>query len=326
MMLSIQQIVDRNLLACPRCRHTVHYQQGGWRCTAPDCQYATEPFETVSGLPVLIDFARSVVELGRLRASEGTPPSGRRRLAAVIDQMSMLSNTVARDQVQRMRSELCRESADRPLILVVGGGTVGYGLDGMYSDARIDVMAFDIYVSPVAQFVADAHAIPVADGSVDGVVVQAVLEHVLQPQKVADEIERVLRPNGMVYADTPFMQQVHLNAYDFTRFTDSGHRYLFRAFERVDSGAVAGAGTALRWSVDYFVRALTRSRKLGRIAALSLFWLGFMDRFLDRKHSLDGCSSVFFLGRKAGQRLSAVQAIEYYQGGDGRHRAKEGPR
>jgi SAM-dependent methyltransferase len=235
--------------------------------------------------------------------------------------MNMLSNTVARDQLQRIRSELCREKDgnDRPLILVVGGGTVGDGLDDTYSDARIDVMAFDIYVSPFTQFVADAHAIPVTDGSVDGVIVQAVLEHVLEPQKVADEIERVLRPNGMVYADTPFMQQVHLNAYDFTRFTDSGHRYLFRAFERVDSGAVAGAGTALRWSVDYFVRALTRSRMLGRIAALSLFWLGFMDRLLDRKHSLDGCSSVFFVGRKAGQRLSPIEAIEYYQGGDRRH-------
>ena len=48
-----------------------------------------------------------------------------------------------------------------------------------------------------------------ADASVDGVIVQAVLEHVLDPRTVAAEVERVLRPRGMVYAETPLMQQVH---------------------------------------------------------------------------------------------------------------------
>ena len=112
----------------------------------------------------------------------------------------------------------------------------------------------------------------------------------------------MLRSGGIVYADTPFLQQVHEGAYDFTRFTDSGHRYLFRRFERIDSGSVAGAGTALRWSVDYFVRALTRSVSLGRIAALCFFWLSYLDRFLDPKHSVDGASSVFFLGRRPTSR------------------------
>ncbi len=59
---------------------------------------------------------------------------------------------------------------------------------------------------------------------------------------MAAEIHRVLRPGGIVYADTPFLQQVHEGAYDFTRFTDSGHRFLFRRFERIDSGSVAGCG------------------------------------------------------------------------------------
>jgi hypothetical protein len=64
---------------------------------------------------------------------------------------------------------------------------------------------------------------------------------------------------GVVYAEAPFLQQRHYGAYDFARLTDSDDRYLFRSFERIDSGSVASAGTALRWSVDYFVRPLTRS-------------------------------------------------------------------
>ena len=179
----------------------------------------------------------------------------------------------------------------------------------------IDLISFDVYASPATQFVGDGHSIPLADGSVDGVIVQAVLEHVLEPTIVAHEIHRVLRTGGIVYADTPFLQQVHEGAYDFTRFTDSGHRFLFRRFERIDSGTVAGAGTALRWSVDYFVRALTRSVPLGRIVSLCFFWLSYLDRFLDPKHSVDGASSVFFLGRKTAEPITGADIIDYYQGG-----------
>ena len=189
-----------------------------------------------------------------------------------------------------------------PRILVIGGGTVGDGLEALYADERVDLIAFDVYASTNVQLVADGHRIPLADGCVDGVIIQAVLEHVLEPAVVVGEIHRVLRDGGVVYADTPFMQQVHEGPYDFTRFTESGHRYLFRDFEQVESGQVAGAGTSLRWSINYFVRALTRSVTLGRIAGLAFFWLSHVDRFLDPRHSLDGANSVYFLGRKAGRR------------------------
>ncbi len=84
------------------------------------------------------------------------------------------------------------------------------------------IAAFDIYYSANVQFIADAHSILLRDASVDAVVIQAVLEHVLDPQQVVDEIWRVLKPSGLVYAETPFLQHVHEGAYDFTRFTESG--------------------------------------------------------------------------------------------------------
>ena len=128
------------------------------------------------------------------------------------------------------------------------------------------------------------------------------------------QIHRVLRPDGLVYADTPFLQQVHDGPYDFTRFTDSGHRYLFRDFERIDSGTVAGAGTQLAWSIDYFFRALFRSQMAGLGARLVFSWLAHLDRYLDPRYSIDGASSVYFLGRKSPSRLSPQDIIGYYQG------------
>jgi SAM-dependent methyltransferase len=315
-VLALDALVDQDLLICPRCSSPVRPEGGAWHCTGAGCRYADEPFPVVAGVPALVDFEHSVLDAGRLRAVEGASEVQRSRFAGSLRRLLHPANTTAPRNVVRMLELLRVGAAGRkPRVLVVGGGTVGDGLDELYADPTVDVIAFDVYASPVTQFVGDGHAIPLADGSVDGVIVQAVLEHVLEPTVVAGEIHRVLRSGGIVYADTPFLQQVHEGAYDFTRFTDSGHRFLFRRFERIDSGTVAGAGTALRWSVGYFVRALTRSVPLGRIVSLAFFWLSWTDRFLDQKHSVDGASSVFFLGRKTDQPITGADIVDYYQGG-----------
>jgi SAM-dependent methyltransferase len=315
-VLALDAMVAQDLFICPRCASPVRSEDGEWRCAGAFCVYADRPFPVVSGVPALVDFEASVLDADRLRAVEGASAVRRSRFAGPLRRLLHPANTVAPANVARMQELLTSDTPGRnPRILVIGGGTVGDGLEALYDDPAVDLISFDVYASPATQFVGDGHSIPLADGSVDGVVVQAVLEHVLEPTVVAGEIHRVLRSGGIVYADTPFLQQVHEGAYDFTRFTDSGHRFLFRSFERIDSGTVAGAGTALRWSVDYFVRALTRSAPLGRIASLSLFWLSHLDRFLDPKHSVDGASSVFFLGRKTAEPISGADIIDYYQGG-----------
>src|SRR6516164_1869149 len=42
----------------------------------------------------------------------------------------------------------------------IGGGTVGGGLEALYAANGIDLVSFDVHVSPHVQFVADAHQIP----------------------------------------------------------------------------------------------------------------------------------------------------------------------
>ena len=313
-MLELAVLTD--LFICPRCSAPVRHEEGRWTCAGAACPYAHDGFPVVAGVPALVDFEHSVLDAARLRSEEGASEVPRSGLFPLLRRMVHPANTTAPANVARMVDLLRADVPGRnPRVLVIGGGTVGDGLVDLYDDPTVDLISFDVYASPSTQFVGDGHAIALADGSVDGVIVQAVLEHVLEPTVVAAEIRRVLRVGGIVYADTPFLQQVHEGAYDFTRFTDSGHRYLFRAFERIDSGTVAGAGTALRWSVDHFVRALTRSVPLGRIVALLFFWLSWTDRFLDPKHSVDAASSVFFLGRKTEREIDGAAIVEYYQGG-----------
>jgi SAM-dependent methyltransferase len=204
--------------------------------------------------------------------------------------------------------------------LIVGGGDVGVGADRLLARSDLDVIETDVYFGPRTKLICDGHDLPFADGSFDGVVCQAVLEHVADPNRVASEIARVLAPQGVVYSEVPFMQQVHEGAYDFTRFTHVGHRLLFRHFDELHSGIVGGPGMALGWSVRYFAMAPfsrpTRLRKLaGVLAGALVSWLKYLDAPLSRRPgALDGASGTFFLGRKRETPLSVGECVAAYRG------------
>jgi hypothetical protein len=110
------------------------------------------------------------------------------------------------------------------------------------------------------------------------------------------------------------MQHVHEGAYDFTRFTESGHRYLFRRFEMMRSGASGGPGIQFLWSIDYLVRSLFRSRAAGKMAKLVFFWVQYLDALVPPDYAIDAASGVFFLGRKAQTTVRPSSMVGYYQG------------
>jgi SAM-dependent methyltransferase len=323
-LASLDSVV--RLLACPRCRSQLVEDSRGFRCTDLSCLYAaTNSFPIIGGWPVVVDFERSVfmhqVVDERSTPLEGTQVStalhrsGIQRVPRLLRGVWKPLNRIAERNVSRLLDML---PGRRSRVLVVGGGTIGNGLDRLYACGDdTEVIGIDLYGSDVTQLVADAHAIPLQTGSVDAVIVQAVLEHVLGPMEVVREIHRVLADDGLVYAETPFMQQVHAGAYDFTRFTVSGHRYLFRWFDEIDSGPTAGPGTVLLWSLDHLVRGLTRSQTAGRLVRALLFWLRFLDRYVDNAYALDAASAVFFLGRRSDTDLTPSEIVHYYPGAQG---------
>ncbi|MHB8696107.1 MAG: methyltransferase domain-containing protein, partial [Solirubrobacteraceae bacterium] len=58
---------------------------------------------------------------------------------------------------------------------------------------------------PNVEVVADAHRLPYADGSVDAIHCEAVLEHLVDPRLAVTEMFRVCRPGAAVYAAPPVM-------------------------------------------------------------------------------------------------------------------------
>lgn len=192
-------------------------------------------------------------------------------------------------------------------------------MEGLASEPRIQLVDTDVSFGPRTQLICDGHDLPFESNSFDGVVVQAVLQYVLEPARCIREVERVLKPRGLVYAESAFMQQVVHGRYDFTRFTHLGLRRLFRRFEEVDSGAVCGPGMALAWSCQFFLLSLATARWARRImytfARLTLFWLKYFDAALiDRPGTYDAASGFFFMGKKSNKVLSDRELIALYRG------------
>ena len=283
-------------LRCPRCSSSLRDLGIHPSCSDATCEYSDSGFPLIDTQPVLIDFATSIFDRETYDGGNGSVLQRDvtcRSVGSRLHQFTLGRNPIAAANCAKF-IELLKEGSERPVVLVIGGGTIGLGADKLYSDNSIELVGIDVYASPHTALVADAHKLPFEDGVFDGVWVQAVLEHVLEPATIAAEIHRVLRRGGLVYAETPFMQQVHERAYDFSRFTQSGHRWLFKRFSEISAGPIGGAGVALVWSIRYFCRALGAGDKLSLLISLPFFWIRFLDAFARGRAVADAASGFSF--------------------------------
>lgn len=311
----------QELLRCPICKARLDKIDGQLVCADPECR---TPFPIIDGIPVLLNESSSVFSIKALRRQsrimnvllQQSKPNKTRKLSRLTP--SIGRNMKAKQNYDRF-AELLLSQSIAPRVLVIGGRIAGQGMESLLRYPSIELVQSDVSFGPRAMLICDAHDIPFADGSFDGAIAQAVLEHVADPYRCVDELHRVLRKRGLVYAETAFMQQVHGGRYDFTRFTHLGHRRLFRRFEEIDSGAVCGPGMALAWSYKYFLLSFTRSRSLrafiSAFVSLTSFFLKYFDYYLiGEPGALDAASAYYFLGQRSSHVLSDKELTKLYKG------------
>jgi SAM-dependent methyltransferase len=308
-------------LRCPSCHANIAADAG----ESLVCAGCGTKYPVVGGVPVLINEANSVFtteEVIRAGPYAFDPASAKTGIVQRIRDSipSSSANYVGTRLVNDLHALLTNEHA-RPRILIIGGGVIGRGIQAMVDDPSVELVESDIFIGPRTGVLFDSHDVPFEDESFDAVISQAVLEHVLDPFRCDDEFYRVLRPDGIVYASTSFMQQVHGGRHDFMRFSLSGHRYLFRRFVELDSGVAVGPGSALAWSWKYFLGSFARTVKQRQLANLLGRLTGFYWKYFDkvlhtRPAAADAASSVYFLGRKApeGWMLSPREILNSYVG------------
>lgn len=92
-------------------------------------------------------------------------------------------------------------------------------------------VSVDIDPESNADIIADAHNLPIEDGSENFVLCTEMLEHMYDPKKAVSEMYRVLKPGGKVVLTTRFMYGIHEAPYDYFRYTKYGLTELFKDFE-----------------------------------------------------------------------------------------------
>jgi uncharacterized protein YbaR (Trm112 family) len=302
-------------LACPRCKATL---ETGDRLRCPDCRV---DYPTVAGIPVLINDENSLFRVADFVAGRDSTYKTSTSISIRIGKRlvpSLNLSVKSKRNFSELVSRLERRGQNQRL-LIVGGAVEGEGLNVDDLPQSITPVETDVAFGDRTAIICDAHDLPFRIGTFDGVIVQAVLEHVVDPVRCVSEIHRVLKADGLVYAETPFIAQVHLGKYDFQRFSHLAHRRLFRNFAEIESGATCGPGMALAWSYAYFLQSFFTSQTMRRIAfaaaSWSGFWLKYFDYLLiDKPGTFDAALSYYFLGTASSDQLDDRELIKGYRG------------
>jgi SAM-dependent methyltransferase len=307
-------------LRCAACKGRLTLEKSLLRCVAPGCAMT---FPVVSRVPVMIaDGAGAFTRDDFLSRRDTTFDSARPRWKRWVDaRLPALGENSRAGPNYRLLARLLLERSRAPDVLVIGGSILGNGMEELVAHPNIRLVETDVAFGPRTQIICDAHELPFAPETFDGVVIQAVLQYVADPPRCVAEIERTLRPGGLVYAETAFMQQVVHGGHDFTRFTHLGLRRLFRRFAEIRSGPVGGPGMALAWAAHFFLLSFARGKTarslLHVLARLTLFGLKHFDKLLaDRPGTYDAASGFYFLGTKSSQTLSDRELVARYQGAE----------
>jgi SAM-dependent methyltransferase len=142
-------------------------------------------------------------------------------------------------------------------------GNQGLGLNVGAGPTRLHsrLINLDLVAGPTVDVRASAERLPFADEVFDLVVSQEVLEHVRDPFRAMKEMRRVLKKDGILYCQVPFIIGYHPGPTDFWRFTREGIRQLVEQanFECLEITMAVGAGTGFyRIAVEFVAVLVSR--------------------------------------------------------------------
>ena len=314
-MVASKKTVPWDIVRCPSCREGVERQNDLYVCRNPACN---KTYPEVDGIPILINEESSVFSFEDFEANKTTFFKKRGQLVEWLNQnLPSISHNLAANENYEKLSSLVLQGKTSARILVIGGGVTGQGFELLANNPALDLVETDVSFGKRVVMICDAHDLPFADGSFDVVISQAVLEHVVDPFRCVSEFYRVLRDDGLIYAETPFMQQVHGGRYDFMRFTYRGHRRLFRNFSEIQAGSTGGPGMALAWSWQYFLRSLAGTSRaqmfltmLGRLTSFYMKYFDYLSKYSPAAY--DASSGFYFMGRKSKAVLSDRDLVRFY--------------
>ena len=267
----------QSVTVCPACGSKPEWSETEARC--PACG---QTYGIVNGVPELVP--RGGLPVGAERWHPGAlrlAPTRVRRAANWYRDHLQPESTYRSPGRKRLIPDFVASFSPEALVLNVGSGDTDFGPH---------VVNMDIGRFENVDVVGVAEHLPFGDASCDGVVLQAVLEHVEDAEAVLAESARVLKPGGSILIEVPFMQGYHAAPNDHRRYTEQGLRTAVEShgFTVDASGVAVGPGSAMAWVAAEFLALLLSGRSATgyRLARVATRWvaspLKYADRWLDR--------------------------------------------
>jgi len=172
--------------------------------------------------------------------------------------------------VRFMKKAADKVPTQNNVLVDIGAGQVPYF--SIFSSVCNEYIAVDMEGSlpendprSITQKTGMAEDLPLSSDSADVVLSNQVLEHVLDPIKAVAESHRILKPGGLFIGSVPHISPVHLEPYDFRRYTDLGLKKLleeagFINIQIEGNSGVFGA-VAFMLNMDFMMSLRKESRE-----------------------------------------------------------------
>lgn len=188
-----------SILACPICKSDVELTGDRLRCTS--CR---KVYPLINNVPVMLPDWEStnIQHEGELLVRKGYD-----------------------DWIHRT---IMQSFTDNQVVLDAGCGNMA--LDDPC------IIRMDVQLTPYVDVVGDLHNLPFKPNSIDFVCALAVVEHLRQPFVAAEEIWRVLKPGGYVYAECNFVFAYHGYPHHYFNASIHGMQQVFSRFKELRLG------------------------------------------------------------------------------------------
>jgi SAM-dependent methyltransferase len=189
----------------------------------------------------------------------------------------------------------CINNIDHSAIgLNVGAGGSFYGSN---------IINLDINFCKNIVVCADAENLPFKSSTFSLVISQEMLEHVRHPNQAILEMYRVLKRDGTLYCQIPFIVGFHSRPNDFWRFTREGMRELFSncGFDCKEIEVAVGPAFGFyRIAVEFLAILFSRIIPslyyfIKGIGALLLYPITFLDTFLANAEQAERIAGSFYI-------------------------------
>lgn len=142
-------------------------------------------------------------------------------------------------KLRKFIDEKVAEIAHEKIVLDVGGGErfSKWLREYKHLFKDTDYKTFDYDRATGADVIGDIHNIPLAEGAIDAVICNCVLEHVENPIIAVRELHRILRPGGKMLVHVPSTYPYHARKGhypDYWRFFDDTIQILFKDFSTIE--------------------------------------------------------------------------------------------